>query len=104
MDRHPRRLVDDNHVVVLVNDADGSGRDGGLVSVRGVGYEVAVLEDVMRTHGLAVDSDLAGHHGCAVVFKWPVAELVLKDVDQLPSSPSFLAVRVVRVEVGRDAA
>ena len=64
VDRDARRLVDDDHVVVFVHDADRLGSYGGFMPVKGVGDYVSVLDDGMnRRDMLTVYDDLAALYG-----------------------------------------
>jgi len=44
MDRHAGGLIDDDHVIVLVHDADGLSADGRLVAVECVTDDIPVLD------------------------------------------------------------
>ena len=102
---HARRLVDDNHVVILVDDTDGLRGTRGLVAVESVGYDVAVLDYCFDArHRLAIEDDAALFYGFLVVLGGPVAELAREDVENFPSPPSFLAEGVVCEVVGRHLA
>ena len=63
MHRHACRLVDDYHVIVFVNDANRLGSDWRLVSVKGVGNDVSVLDDCSNLDGLTIESDVAPFYG-----------------------------------------
>jgi hypothetical protein len=103
MNRHTRGFVDDNHVIILVNDTDRIGSDRGLMPMSGMRYEVPVLQYVVRAHSLAIHGNQARLHGFTIVLERPVAELALKNVNQLPAPPSFFAPGVVCIEVRRNA-
>lgn len=64
MDGYAGGLVDDDHVVVFVDDADGLSGDGGFVPVEGVRDDVAVYDLVLhRGDFLAIDDDFATLYG-----------------------------------------
>ena len=61
---HAGGLVDDNHTLVFVHDADGLCGDRRLVSMQGMADYIAVLHmRVDRLKWLAVDLDLACLYG-----------------------------------------
>lgn len=116
-------FVDNDHVVVLVNDADRLSGDGGFVPVEGMRDDVAIHDLVL--HGgdlLAIDDDFATLYGVFlkrisygaitvedragvyVVVEWPVSKLSRKYVKDLSPTPSLLAVGVICVVVWVDFA
>ena len=103
VDGHAGGLINDEDVVVLVDDADGLAGDGGFMAVEGVGDDLAVLDDGVRTGRLPADGHLAVFEGLSVIVLGAIAKLGGEDVDQLPAAPSFLAEGIVGVVVGSDA-
>lgn len=63
VDRDTCRLVDDDHVGVFVDDADGKGGDGGFMSVHGVGYDIAVADGGVGGDGFAIEDYVTGFDG-----------------------------------------
>jgi len=64
MDWHAGGLVDDNDVVVLMDDADRLGSDGGLVPVQGVRDDIAVLQSCGGGgNSLTIDDDGPSFNG-----------------------------------------
>lgn len=57
-------LVDDYHVIVFMDYADGLGGYGRFMSVEGMGDDVAILDDGMDGgNGLAVDNNFTALYG-----------------------------------------
>lgn len=126
VDRHTGRFVDDEHVVVLMDDTDRLRGHRGLVAVEGVRDDLAVLDPGGWGRDFAADGDLAGLDGMFlekrlsvndrrsrkaerlketnIILRRPVPELGREDLKQLPPPPSLLAVGVIGVVVGLDAA
>lgn len=64
MHRHARGLVDDYHVVVLVNDSYCLRRDRRLMAVQGMRYYVAVLDERLDGGGfLPIDDNFPTLYG-----------------------------------------
>lgn len=105
MHGNARRFVDGDDVLVLVDDCDGSGSDGRLMAVQRMRDDIAVADFLVDAGRLlAVDDELAGFNGGAVVGRRPVAEFVGEDFENLAIAPAGFAVCVVSVVVGGDAA
>lgn len=67
VDWHTCRLVDDNHVLVLVDDADGLRGDGGFMAMECVADDVAVLDGRGEGwDGLSVDLDGPSFYGVSL--------------------------------------
>ena len=56
-------LVDDNHVVVFVDDANGLGGYGGFVAMESVGDYVAVFDDGVDGGWFAIENYAAPLYG-----------------------------------------
>jgi len=64
VDGYACRLVDDNDIVVFVDDADWRSSDWWLMSMRGVGYNVAILDrSGSGGHRLAIEDNGAAIYG-----------------------------------------
>lgn len=92
-------LVDDYHVIVFVDYADGLGGYGRFMSMEGVGDDVAILNDRMNggnwlavnnhftaLYGVLLKCVSAGREesierGVHVVFHWPVSKFSHEDTE-----------------------
>jgi hypothetical protein len=93
------RLVDDNHVIILVDDADGVRCHRRLVAMHRVRDHFSILEDVIWTNVVSIHSNKPPFHGISVVLDRAIPKLAFKYVDQAAPSPSLLAPSVVRPEI-----
>lgn len=118
--RNPGRFVDDDHVIVLMHDADRLGGYRWLVSVEGMGYHVAIFDFESRPrNGFAVDLDLPGFNRIFlsvsvdvfsqlttrvqsyIIFLWPVSKLILEDIQDLSAPPSLFHICVISEVIRR---
>lgn len=98
------RLVDNNHILVLVDNANILLRDRRFVAVEGMRDKVAVFDSVVcASRRLTVDKHSTSLDSICVVLDRAVAKLVGKDLEDLTASPSLLAPSVVCVVIRRNS-
>lgn len=63
MNRYSGGLVDDNHIIILVDYSNRFGGDRGLMPVEGVGDDVSVFDEGLRGRdNLTIDDDLSSFY------------------------------------------
>lgn len=63
MNGYTGRLIDDHHIFILVYYTDLLAGDWGFVSMYGMGYDVAILDDVVGCYGVAIQHDVPALYG-----------------------------------------
>lgn len=117
MYRYTCRLVDDDHIIVFVNYSNRCRGHGGLMTVQGMRYHIAVLDDVLDSwHSVAIDDDIASLYSVFlkrlslrvlqgkerhtyIVSLRSITKLGSKDVKQFPPAPSLFTVSIVRIVI-----
>lgn len=79
MNRNTSRFADDNHIIVLMNDANRLSSDWRLMTVQGMRYDIPIFNYRFdRRDGLPIDDDFARLNGVFLKHvsagAWPVVK------------------------------